>query len=69
MRNPKKIHVKLTYAGVDDAPPDGPLEEAGAAVAAGDAVVLPEGLVSTHQAGDRHWQRPAWGKRRVFQII
>ena len=43
-----------TDAGVDDALPDAPLEEAGAAVAAVDAVVLPVGLVSAHLAQDGH---------------
>lgn len=47
----------LTYAGVGDALPDGPLEKAGAAVAAVHAVVLAVGLVAAHLTQHRDWQR------------
>ena len=43
-----------TDACVDDSLPDAPLEEAGAAVAAVDAVVLPVRLVTAHLAQDGH---------------
>ena len=43
-----------TDAGVDDPLPDAPLEEAGAAVTAVDAVVLPVRLVAAHLAQDGH---------------
>ena len=44
----------LTHAGVDDVSPHGSFEEAGAAVAAVDAVVLPVRLVAAHLAQDGH---------------
>ena len=42
---------KLTDAGVDNAPPDGAFEEAGAAVTTEDTIVLPIGLVAANKAG------------------
>ena len=46
--------ISRTDACVDDSLPDAPLEEAGAAVAAVDAVVLPVRLVAAHLAQDGH---------------
>ena len=48
----------LTDAAVGDLLPDAPLEEAGAAVATEDPVVLPIGFVPAHLAQNRHWQCP-----------
>ena len=47
-------HIVLTDACVRNLLPDTPLEEAGAAVAAEDAVVLPVGLVAAHLAQRGH---------------
>ena len=44
-------YYRPTDAAVHNLPPDGALEEAGAAITAEHSIVLPIGLVTAHQAG------------------
>ena len=59
---PPPLKASRTDAGVDDPLPDAALEEAGAAVAAVHAVVLPVRLVAAHLAQHGHGQRAPCNK-------
>ena len=58
--------TKLTNAGIGDLLSDASLEEAGAAVAAVDAVVLPERLVAADLTHHGHRQGSAWKKVKLL---